>query len=147
MGDGRFRRADRVGPGLGEQGGVLVDLFGLATILLILSGFAIRALAWVRDLIETVVDDFALRKVGEEAPSDNLGSIGARLVDALVRGGCAVVPLEGPEAACGGGQQASKLCMWLGENLQQSIDNGRVAASAAKVVHQAMQALASRSGP
>lgn len=94
--DGRLGGADRVRPGVSEQGSVLVDLFGLTTMLLILSRVAIRAMPWIGNLVETVVDDFALRKVGEEAPSNNLGCIGPCLVDALVLSGCTIVPLECP---------------------------------------------------
>lgn len=95
--DGRLGRVDGVGPGMGEQGSILIDLLGLTAILLILSGCAIRAMAWIRNLVEAVIDDFPLGKMGEETPCNNLGSIGACLVDALVLGGGTVVPLERPE--------------------------------------------------
>lgn len=137
VGDGRFRRVDRVGPGLGEQGGVLVDLVGRAPAAILLVRGGPLAVSLVGDLVEAVVDDLALGKVGEEAPSDDLGGIGTRLVDALILGGRAVVPLEGP---CG--CQHPRIFVMRGANLQQGIDNSRVAARPAKMVHQAMQTCA-----
>lgn len=96
VGDGRLGRVEILGPGLGEQGRVLVGLFGRAAILFVPGRRTVRALVWVWNLVEAVIDDLALREVGEKAPGDDLGGVGACFVDALVLGGRAVVPLERP---------------------------------------------------
>lgn len=122
-GDGVPRRPHRAGQGAREQRRGLVGGprhaavaaaplliaaavgAGLVVVLVVVVGGVVLG-----DLVEAVVDDLALREVGEEAPGDDLGGVGARLVDALLLGGGAVVPLEG---AAGGGWRwvVSNLCV------------------------------------